>query len=615
MNPSFLVPAVGNAVPELGATFATTSSSNVFLTPASLGLQAVTMTVLGQSVFLPPTYSIVPGQTKFSVKNNGIYPFGVRDSNGVLLIAITGGGYATFSLDNSTSWVYSGSNLEIGLTTIDNTFSSTFTSGIFAPFVALDNNTSIHFAQLSSGFSAFIVDNLGKVLTTPVTVSAAASSSPVQAFKITSNTAIVFYGESATTNRAVVLSVTGNSPSYTLTVNTPQTFATTLGSVWGGENFVSQPRISQLTSTLYVAQGEGGTGAFATTAVAVSVSGIAITIGAGASVLATNSLQNSSVTYPLTATTALSICTNNTTLKVSVCVLSIAGTTTTVNAAVTTVSSTTLTAAVASTSLSPTKALVLLDNNAGVQLNAVTITITGTTVALGTELTVETVATLQSSGLYVANSATRYNPHLWAIGGNIAGLWYLDSSGVSRVLTLSESGGILTAGTILFRSISTAATASTDGGTISPQGLTEFVAFKQEGAANAWKTRAISHKISGATITAGATYPLLEIPNTTKSTGSDLAVSRMSTGDYIPFSTALGGITAMLVFRSNGDVIAYRGKVTVPSLLGISVTTPAPGYPAAFPNRLVVLGNTSVEGTTVAIATLQLRILNVEIAQ
>lgn len=617
MNPSFLVPAVGNSVPELGATFSVSSATNIFLTAASLGLQSISITSLGQSVFLPPSYAVVPGQTKYGIKNNGVLPFGVRDVNGLLLTSITPGGYATFSLDNSSNWVFTGSGLEIGLVTLDNTFSSTFASTVIAPFVALDNNTSIHFAALASGFSAFVVDNLGKVISTPVTVDATASSLPSIGFKVTATTAIVFYGSSTTNNAVVILTLTGASPSYSISVGTSQNInsETIQTARWDGENFVSFPKIAQLTSTLYAATFFSSTGVTSTCVVAISVSGAAITVGTVVQVVGGSPSINS-VIFPLTSTTAFiwykspsspAPITNFGVVITITGVVCVVGT----PQALTGLTSTVVTTP-AIVQLSPTKILLQDNNNVSGSVIVSTYTISGTTVTAGTALSIETGTGANS--FYVTNSASRYNPHLWAIGPNTAGLWYFDSSGISRVLILTESGGTLTAGTTNFRSISSAAVNSSDSGTLGPQGFPDMISMRNDGVTGAWKTRVEALKISGTSITNGTTYPLLEIPNTVDVSGSGLTVSRMTTGDYVTVSGNPSGLTSIAVFRTNGDYVNYRGRISVATIIGLA-TSPLAAYPAVASNRLVILGTTSTEGTSVSAAVAQLRLLNVEIAQ
>lgn len=610
MNPSFLAPSVANSVPELGATFSITSAVSVFLTPSSLGLQSITMTAAGQSVFLPPIYSIVPGPAKFSVKNNGGYPFGIRDSNGVLLIAITPGGSATISLDNSSNWSYVGSSLEYGLITIDNTFSSTFsTSVLLTQFAALDNNTSIHFAALASGFSAFVVDNLGKVVTTPVTVSAASSSVPKTAFRISATSAIVFFGASATDHQAVVLTLSGTSPSLVLAVGTAQALTATMSASWDGENFSGAPKIAQLASTLYLASYV--VAATSTSVVAISVAGAVVTIGTPANIITTNNVATATTTYPLTATTGavLYLSGSGAPFAVNAVVISIAGTTCTVNTPAVAGTASQQTQPVVSVLLSPTKIIIIADGGTTTQ-NAHALTIAGTVVTWGAALVVEALARNQS---YTNDNATRYNSHLWALGTNTSGLWYLDNLSISRAVVLTENAGTMTKGTTLFNSISATTVGNAGGGFILPQGTAEFCSFTDQLATTAGFANVVNtNKISGTVITQGYGKPLR---NGLPIAPNNVFCSKVSQGDYILMAVGASSNTGgnvIPVFRSNGDAINYRGEISCPMFTQPSGS--AGGFNLGVSsNRSVYLapGLTSTGGA----GTSQLRLINVEIAQ
>jgi hypothetical protein len=603
MNPSFLAPIVGNAVPELGATFSITSATNVFLTPASLGVQSITMTVLGQSVFLPPSYSIVPGQTKFNVKNNGTYPFGVRDSLGNLLTSISGSGSAIFALDNSSNWSFTGTNLEPGLITIDNTFSSTFTNTILSAFLTIDNNTSIHFAGLSSGYAAFIVDNLGKVITTPTTVDAALLG-PVQAYKINSTQFVVITGN-GTSYKATVLTINGTSPNLSLSVGTAAASPTIQGGI--GEDFISAPKFAQLSPSLYLVSWSDSVTPI-TSVAAFSIAGTTVTWGSATTVITSNSVTNATTTYPLTSTTGVVLYLSGASapFNVNAVVVSVAGTTCTVNTPAAAATTSQQAAAVASVQMSSTKVLIIADGG-NVSQKAHALTIAGTTVTWGAALVVEVLA---RSSFYTNDSATRYNPHLWQIGTNTAGLWYLDGSGVSRTVVLNENAGVITAGTISFRNTSTAAANAAGAGFILPQGITEFMSIKEQLVSTAgFGLVMIPSKINGTNITQGASRPMRNVlqnnPITTPTT-------RLASGDYLILPTGAASVPAssvIPVFRSNGDYINYRGEIACPAIA--SITTP---IVATESNRIVILGSDN-DATTIGVSTLPLRVLNVEIAQ
>lgn len=607
-----------------------TVTANTTLTSASAGYQYVQMASLGQSITLPDATTMTVGGPRYIIDNTkGGYPCGIRDNTGTLVMAVAAGGEAYVALkDNSTaagSWSVTGSNLEPGLITIDNTFSSTYASTVLAPFVALDNNTSIHFAALASGFAAFVVDNTGKVLTTPVTVISAAGNVPLTAFKVSNTSAIVFYG-GTTVASAVVLTISGSSPSLTLAVGINQFVTATSTSL---DNFIGAPGIAQLTPTLYVAScNNGGT---AQIAVAVSVSGSTVTVGAAANIITTNLTPASTTVYPLTSTTALVLYksgaaapyTNN------AVVISVSGTTCTVNTPVAlTNCASSLTAAPCSTLVSATKCIVEDDNNTAGSVIAIPVTISGTTVTTGTALSVETGITTSFS--YTSNSATRYNPHLWTLttgATNTVGLWYLDTSGVSRVVVLSETSGTITAGTIVYGSISSAIT-NMGAGVISAQGSSEFLSLRSNvytgASAPNPNISAVAHKISGTTITVGNTVgvaPDKISQAATSGTGPMQFISRLSSGDYVigpTYSSAIASYYAanptLPVFRSNGDCVNMRGAISIPLIAIISSSSLPLPVQGVSGSRAILLGSTQPGSARTSTTGYQLRLLNVEIA-
>lgn len=607
-----------NVINAVGASTITSSTS---LTNASAGYQVVSMTSLGQSVTLPSAIQIDLGGPRYILRNSGGYPFGVRDNSGNLIIAVAPGGMVYMTLEANSSaagtWSYEGINLEPGLITIDNTFSSTYAATVLAPFVALDNNTSIHFAALSSGFAAFVVDNTGKVVSTPVTVDSTASSAPKTVFKISATTAIVFYGPSATSNSAVVLSLSGSSPTYSISVGTPQTFATSMSQVWGGETFVNQPVVAQLSSTLYVASFTVST--TSVSVIAISVSGTTVTIGAKADIITTNVISALTTTYALTATTALVLYKSSAAAAPyanNAVVISVSGTTCTVGTpAALTGCQSSQTAAPASAFISATKIAVADDNNT-TQVTVSGVTISGTTVTPWTALNVETGL---STNLieYTTNSTTRYNPHLWLLSAgtsNTFGCWYLDGSSISRVAVITESSGTVTAGAISYNSISSAATNVAGFGQILPQGTTDFCSVVERAANTAgYQNYILPCKISGSAISQG-TSKSIPVPPVAP---TQVSVTRMSTGNYVltgSFNSAVIPFVGLQVWTSNGDEIGYRGEITAPSLTlsGTGITNTAPMWNVSS-SRVVVLGRPL--STSVGAATYQLRLLNVEIAQ
>ena len=596
------------------STVGSTVTANYTITGTTPTIYPTVTTAIGQCLTAPDATTLTKGLMYVIDNTAGGYPVGFRDNAGTLRgNAVAAGGFAQVWLDdNSTaagSWRVTGTNLEPGLIGIDNTFSSTYASTVLKPFVALDANKSIHFVALASGFAAVAVDKTTGVVGTPVTVSATASMVPRTAFMVTSTTAMLFYSSSTGTLISVILSLSGAT---TLAVGTPSSTLTATGC--GIEDFAGAPKIAQLSASTYLVSYATATGAGTTSVAAFTASGTTATLGTPADIIAENNVADSTTTYALTATTALVLYSSGAgaPYAVNAVVVSVSGTTCTVGTPVV-ASAGTLTngssTPASSTLLSATKAIIVTDNGT-TSCAACAITISGTTVTSGAQLIVETGIGSGQVG-YNNNSATRYNPHLWPIGANTAGLWYLDGSSLSRAVVLTESAGTVTAGTIAYKSISWASANSAGYGAILPQGTAEFCSVNETQANTAgWGLQLLTNKISGSAITSGATKPLRNIAQQSPAT---IAAARLSSGDYILLSSGVGTALAancIPVFRSNGDAINYRGEVSCPS------AGYAPAYPVAnvSSNRVVLLGAQSY-GTTVGTTTYQLRIISVEIAQ
>lgn len=619
MNPSFLAPSVGNSVPDLGATARTISSSNVYLTPSSLGFQNIAMTVLGQSVFLPPSYSNVPGPNTYSIKNSGTYAFGVRDSTGVLITGISPSGSAIFLLDNVGNWSFTGSGLQPGLVTVDSVAPSDLTNIICVPYVTFDSNTSVHFlSNATGGFRTVIADNIAKTLTFPAqTVSF--TQQPVAAFKISPTTLIVFNGVAGTaTHLASVVTLTGSSPNYSITVAAAATL--TVGTsmpAWGGETSLSQPHIAQLSPTLYVAAFVTGTN---TSVVAISVSGTTTTIGTIANISTTNAVSDTVTCYPLTSTTALVIYNASAgTPNINAVVISVSGTTCTVNLPTSIPGTNNASIAASSCQLSATKFLCLVNaSTTSSIINA--ITVSGTAVSVGASFTLETGITGFNNSTptgtegpgYSQSGSTRYNPRLFPLSATTALIWYMDSGQISRCAILTENAGAVTVGAIVYRSISANTISISESGLFLPPGTSEFLSIKQDGnpTGTTYKHRLISHKITGTNITVGQTTPL-DTLNSQVNVQSHVA-ARMDSGDYVLglSGSNVGPAQTLSVFRSNGDVVYLRGTIDVPGLIAYTFAVAKPSS-----NRLVLIGSSTFSGTPTVVGDTAPRVLMVELAQ
>lgn len=577
----------------------------------------VQMASLGQSVTLPAANTLSTGGPQYIIDNTkGGYPVGIRDNTGTLLMAVAPGGEALVALkDNSTQagvWSITGSNLEPGLITIDNTFSSTYTSTVLAPFVALDNNTSIHFAALSSGFAAFVVDNTGKVLTTPVTVSSTASSAPLTAFKVSATSAIVFFGSSTTDNQIVVLTVSGTSPSLSLAVGTPATFAASMNAgCWDGENFIGAPKIVQLSSTLYLA---GLTIGGATSAVAVSVSGSTVTVGSSVNIITSNTVGGSTTTYALTSTTALVLYKSGAAAPYAnnAVVISVSGTTCSVGTPVALASSS-ATSINDSCLLSSTLALLSSDGNSATTKQVQAIGISGTTVTAGTPLVIENGPTnlndLYDNYLNLANvngtTAGRNAPKLYPISATSALLRYGPAGAIPRSVVLSVSGTTVSAGKITYLLPGAGGSGQFGGFALNATDFVALAAYSN----SAQQLTPLPIKINGTSLTLGSVRGDIAMPYVSP---YNAQVFRTGNGYYVYVENQASQVAPkMFVFSSNGDVFSMKGSISAPPIAG-PTSTPPLNFGVSN-NRLVVLSSEYWFSSSSSTAQ-SLRLINVEIA-
>jgi len=602
---SAVIPA---GITSAGATITT----NTTLTAASPGYQPIAMTALGKSVTLPDATTVSVGSPKFYLNNaSGAYPVGIRNTSGTLLMAIAAGGTAFVSCQDITTaagvWNITGDNLEPGLITIDNTFSSTYTTTRLAPFVAFDSNKSLHFLTLSSGFAAVAVDNTTGAVGTPVTVSATASMVPRSVFLITSTTAIVFYSSTTGTLISVVISLSGAT---TLTVGTPSSTLTADGA--GSDDFITAPKIAQLAATLYLVSYATATGAGTTSVAAFQVSGgTTVNLGTAVNIIATNNVVLSTTTYGLTSTTALVIYMSGASAPyaINAVVVSVTNANPPVCTVGTPAAGGTRTYAFVPSSclLSATKALIAPDTGETI-VGAQAFTISGTTVTVGAVLTVETVANASAQLTYWGSTVnrTRHTPILFPLSASTALFSYVaTTAAVSRSVILTESAGTVTAGTILYNSVSASTTNNNNGGVICEQGTSDFLSIRILGVTTFCRY-AVPQKISGTTITAGSTM-ILEKLGLTNS--ADTFGTRLSSGDYLVFQDN-SRAAELVVLRTNGDAINYRQSVKMP--FGITGNWNYP-FPKVSSNRIVLIGIT-IGSTINAASTYQMRLVNIEIA-
>jgi hypothetical protein len=337
--------------------------------------------------------------------------------------------------------------------------------------------------------------------------------------------------------------------------------------------------------------------------VAIAVSGSTVTIGTPVAGITNNSGTDASTIYPLTATTALLINPASATITYSAVVVSVSGTTCSIGTiADTSIPSTT--SPPSSVLVSPTKCLIVANNNSAA--SAVALTISGTSITVGSAVTVDaTVGAGQA--LYTASGATRFTPHLWLISAgatNLVGCWLADASNISRMYVLSETGGTITVGTKLAGGVSLGAVGAAGDGFILPQGATEAVALRAAQASTAgYGLQAVPIKISGTTMTAGYGMALRDV---TQAQPNAFAFGKLASGDYalLNIGSSAAGQVRLPIFRSNGDTINLRGAISIPELV-MNAVRPIPAVSAA---RFALLGGTVNGGTA------QLRVLVLEVA-
>lgn len=596
-DPVNWAPTSASVSPNTSAT--ATSAVDINLTVGSAGLQTITMTALGKSVVLPDaTTAASVGGPLYILRNAGAYPFGIRSTGGALLSAVLPGGVAYIALeDKSTAagvWNVSGDNLEPGLITIDAPLSSTYASGSYiAVSVSLDQDTSIHFLKMASGFAAVVVDNAGKVLSTPVAVTALSSTLPVQAFKINATQAMVFFANTSvsSTAYAVVLTLTGASPSYSLSVGTVVSGGGTVD--FQQEDSRSEPKFAQLSSNLYICAWVEGSGPTHRVA-AISFDGTNITIGAVNNLVAAGSANSSVQVYALTATTAVMFYIDaSATPLLKAVILTVTGTT----VAGSGTAAATFPAGVANIApgicqLTASKFILSVGlNNAAAYVIACSIV--GGVITWYTAISIAGLP-YTSALAFNADGATRFNRRLTTLSATTALLWYFDSSARSNAVVITENAGALSLGAVAVGTIATAFSPNNGGGLISQVNGSDFFSLQQRGTSQSLRFKVVTHKISGTSIVQGnqAELPTLDPTATVLS----LSPVKLANGDSIVF-----GGSEVPVIRGSGAGITVRGTVKIPYLAGFGKALPATSG-----NRVVLIG--AIDGPV------NVRLINLEIA-
>lgn len=539
------------SVVAAGITANTTLSATVFS-----GYIPIAMASIGQSVTLPDATLIRVGSIRSILDNSqGVNSYGIRDATGKLICVGGVGSEIIVSLkDNSTPagvWGFIGNGIEPGLITINNIFPATYLYSQNFPYIPIDNNTSIHFITVASGgFAAFIVDNVGKIITTPVVVSAT-DFIPTAVFKIDATHVIVFYSTSSVLNKAVVLTIGGASPSYTITPGTPVSTATDMTNAWGSENSTGATRILALSTTSYLACWTDSTGQF-TRVMNITVAGNVVTFGAILDITNTGGsvVVNSATLQLLTNTTALLVFKHLAAIKLGAVVITVAAGVCTAGATVDTGvanSASNSTQPVSINMLTATKAIVFFLNTANASFMQ-TISIAGTVVTWGTSLAIEAALTTASAD-YSNNNASRYAPRISIINPTTVYLQYINNTVQSRELVLVESAGVLT----VMNTYSNSFTYSPSSITGFPLIMTAGEFLKQVNTGTNGQRKLVANLVSGTAVNFGNE---LSYSFETIYAGGDYY--KLASGDYC-FIDSYG----IQVMKSNGNTITRKGVIPV----------------------------------------------------
>lgn len=436
-------------------TFTITTVSGGTVTPVFTGGGA---DVVGTARNAPGTYTenlVSNGNTAVGFRGNSTFAGSIDNVSltlavPALLAVVPAGGVAEMYLEtNSTAagqWSVTGTGLSPALTVIDATLPSTLTQAVEVA-VRLTDTLSLHFARNASGHPfVFAVDHSTAPATVGTAVLIVASNLTVEhAFRI-SATKAMFKLEGASSN---VFNVTVSGA--TCTVSTAATAA-----VFDAATFTGAPLICALgaNSDLFVAIDT--TGGNTVRAQAVDCSGTNPSAGSSVNISALGSSDvGVSGVYRISDTTALAIYTDNSgaagsPFSIRAVVLSLSGTTVTVG---TSAGLNDVTAqgsmALANCQLSATSYIVGFLDATNSDRSAVHIGVSGTTVTFGTKFAVE-VGTFGDNNTYLDGNSNRFQPLLYPLSATTALYYYGDNGAASRHVVLTNSGGTLSAGTILY---------------------------------------------------------------------------------------------------------------------------------------------------------------------
>lgn len=432
---SVRVPSLPSLV--TGATITTATT----LTAGDANLRSVNMSTASQSVTLPNATQLTAGR-QYTFDNIGGREFGIRNSTGQLIARV--GANLTVSvylLDNSTAaglWAVEGTDALLPLTICDNTFSSTYTA-VDAPQCRLTDTLSLHVIR-DSGGTRFIVavDHSTYPATVGTPVSTAQTSTVVDIRRVSNTKAVIALND-------LVFNVTVSGTTITLSSSGSMNSSFFL--------FTGAPTVCNLTDNLIVGIRVNGA---AVEARAADLSGANPVVGTAVNIVASGG-QNVSAVYRITDTTALVIYSDDS---------GIAGSPFSLRAVVLTVTGTTIsigttagindvledgTLSLPSCQLTTSSYVVSYRQTSTQRPRIVHIGVSGTTVTFGTPLEVEATGTTDAIA-YLNNGSNRFQPNLFPLTSTTVLMTYHQgTSGTSCHVVISNSGGTLTAGTILVR--------------------------------------------------------------------------------------------------------------------------------------------------------------------
>lgn len=509
------------------------------LTAASARVRPVAMTAVNQAVTLPNATTLQLGGPQFVLPNTGSFPVPVRDTSDNLITVIDPGGLAELHLLSNVSsagaWVATGRGLSSALSVVDFTWESTWTQTVDVT-CRLSAAVSLHFARNASGHPAIrAVNHVTGQIGNAVLISAV-NQTVVAAFRISDTKAfIVIDGNTSNLFNVAV-------DASTLVV-TPSANAT--GAVFDAATYTGAPFIAQIGANgdVFVAVDQFGGNVRAQV---VDASGTAPNAGSPANVITGAGVCGPAAVYRTEDTRVVVIMADGATLSnlnIRAAVLTTSG----VTFAVGTVQ--TLAAGVANLTDMPTVQLttgshiVYWYRQASNQMEAAHIGVSGTTVTIGAAFVVET--SFGGNTGYTALNSNRFQPLLSRQSDTTALMTYGDGSSAVRHVVLSNSGGTLSRGTIMYGLWS-----GSEGGNL-PQGADSFIAINA--AQNVAMLYGVS--ISGTSLSInGTTTPPGQL-------GMDPGSStRFGLSGGVQGVLALGNQSASRFLMGNARILLYRSR-------------------------------------------------------